>query len=319
MQAQQKRHIRRGHEYNCLFPKSIQRDTVIKVGGKAQLHHTLNLIKHLAWETRQDTQLLAEMFRGENLEETCRKIWEFVYHHIQYCRDKAGIEQVRRPSRTWADRRKGVDCDCYTVFISSILINLNIPHRIRITKYGGKPHFQHVYPIVPRQRKMESKDDLIVIDCVANHFNYEVPFSEHKDFDMNNHKVIGEINGLTYSTIGGVDLVDLFPEGLGFFSLKQPRIPIRKIVTCDKETNKENITPTRLTIRQVPKQNKTIPLFYSTVETRDTSNKKAPAGLPEVSSEKVKLAGSIATEWWTKVLIAMGVGYGTYKLFEIRN
>ena len=48
MQALQKRHIKPGHEYDKLFPKSIEQDTVIK--SKARLHHTINLIRDLVWD-----------------------------------------------------------------------------------------------------------------------------------------------------------------------------------------------------------------------------------------------------------------------------
>ena len=166
MQALQKRHIKSGHEYDRLFPKSHGQDTVLKGAGKAKLHHTINLIRDLVWETREDTKLLAQILKGKNLDETCRNIWEFVYNHIRYRRDKPGIEQVRRPSRTWADRKKGVDCDCYTVFISSILTNLGIPHSIRITKYGGKTYFQHIYPIAHKDQNSDKK--LCNLDQIGN-------------------------------------------------------------------------------------------------------------------------------------------------------
>ena len=128
MKALRKRPIQPGYQFDKLIPKSIKQDSVVRPEGKAQLHHTINLIKKIVPETKEDTKLLANYLKGANLHDTCRNIWEFVYHHIQYSRDKVGIEQVRRPSRAWADRKKGVDCDCYSVFISSILTNLNIPH-----------------------------------------------------------------------------------------------------------------------------------------------------------------------------------------------
>ena len=64
----------------------------------------------------------------------------------QYKLDKKGLEQLRRPARTWADRKSGVDCDCMSIFASSILTNLQIPHKFRITKYS-QDSWQHVYVI----------------------------------------------------------------------------------------------------------------------------------------------------------------------------
>ena len=182
MQALKRRNIAPGYAFDKLFPKSVKQDKVIRPEGKARLHHTINLIKQIVRDTKGDTALLAKTLKGDTLKDTCVNIWNFVYKHIQYTRDKVGVEQVRRPSRTWADRKTGVDCDCYTVFISCILSNLNIPHEVRITKYGGKPYFQHIYPIVP------NGTGYFTLDCVTDQFNYEVPYSEARDFDMDNRK-----------------------------------------------------------------------------------------------------------------------------------
>jgi len=35
----------------------------------------------------------------------------------QYEKDATGIEQIRRPSRSWADRKRGIDCDCMSVVL----------------------------------------------------------------------------------------------------------------------------------------------------------------------------------------------------------
>ena len=213
MQAQTKRHIQPGYRYDALLPKSMGADVVIVGPGKARLKDTLNLMKAILKETTADTALLATKLKGNNVLATCRNIWDFVYHHIQYKMDATGIEQVRRPSRTWADRSTGVDCDCYTVFIGSILTNLGIPFVIRITKYGGKKHFQHVYPVVVGSGKP------IPIDCVADRFNYEVPYSEKKDIAVDGPVILQDISGLS-----GVDTV-----AIPLDALQQKRIPLHQI------------------------------------------------------------------------------------------
>ena len=334
MQVLQKRHIKPGHEYDKLFPKSSRQDTVIQGVGKARLHHTINLIKDLVWETREDTKLLAGMLNGENLEETCRNIWKFVYGHINYRRDKAGVEQVRRPSRTWADRKKGVDCDCYTVFISSLLTNLDIPHRVRITKYGGKRHFQHIYPVVPTEACATAKatggtrlakvgcvthGKYITIDCVTDHFDYEVPFSDYRDFSIENRKPVSEIHGLPLTTVSGVDSADLAEEDLGIFSLKQPKLPLREIVKSELK-DKSSDSPTRLTIKPVSKEKeapKAPRLFVSRIaETVEPSNEINPPECPEILPERDEQTRQGRSGFWIKLLLAAGVGYGTFKLLE---
>ncbi|WP_299432072.1 hypothetical protein [uncultured Aquimarina sp.] len=214
MKANGKRHIHTTKSFDHLIPQSVQKDTVVVGSGKAKLEDTLQLMQLVVRETLQDTQKLAVKLKGHNLLDTCNNIWNFLYQHIQYKIDKTGVEQVRRPSRTWADRMTGVDCDCYTVFIGSILTNLGIPFKMRITKYGGKHHFQHVYPIVP------TPNGHITIDCVADQFNYEVPYSEKQDIEA-----IGSFSIHGLGTLSGVDIVDISLD-----ALEQPSMPLRKIV-----------------------------------------------------------------------------------------
>lgn len=307
MQAQRKRKIQSGNAYSSLFPESIQQDQVIQPSGKARLHHTINLIKQIVQETKDDTRSLAKYLRGKDVQETCQNIWDFVYDHIQYTRDKTGVEQVRRPARTWADRKHGVDCDCYSVFISSILTNLKVPHQLRITKYGGKPHFQHIYPIVPTQ------DGYLTLDCVTDQFDYEVPYSEARDFDMNSRTPVEEINGLR--EVSGVDSADLLEGGLGVYRLKQSRLSLRETVHQKKvETDK----PAKLIIK---------PIVAATEPLITKASSPSPTITPSVRMQSAPTAQPATlvrtrqrpTGLWIKLLLAFGVGLGTYKFIESAN
>lgn len=152
-------------------------------------------------QTKWQTKALAKQLKADTLYATCRNIWEFVYNNIRYHKDDEGIEQIRSPARAWHDRERGVDCDCYTVFISTILTNLHIPHRLRITKYK-QDYFQHIYPVVPTKG-----GGYITIDCVVDSFNYEEPYKEKQDTPMDlqfleglddieneNHNLMGDEN-----------------------------------------------------------------------------------------------------------------------------
>ena len=175
MEARKKRHIRPGNEYDHLFPSSQNDNKTIR--RNANLDHTLDFIPKVVQETIDQTKLIAQRLKGRTNYETCKNIWHFIYGHINYKKDEEGFEQIRSPARAWHDRKQGVDCDCYSVFISSILTNLGIPHILRITKYH-REYFQHIYPIVPNDSRH------ITIDCVTDQFNYEVPFREKKDYRM---------------------------------------------------------------------------------------------------------------------------------------
>lgn len=175
MEAGRKRNIQSGEGYTDLFPKAEGENKTIR--KNADVTHTVAFVPKVVNETLYQTKGISQRLKANNTYETCKNIWHFVYQHIAYRKDQEGYEQIRSPARAWHDRLKGVDCDCYSVFISSILTNLRIPHILRITKYH-RDYFQHIYPVVVLQGKE------IPIDCVTDQFNYEVPYSEKKDYPM---------------------------------------------------------------------------------------------------------------------------------------
>ena len=130
-----RRSIQDGRRYDGYFPLPEERDRVIIKDG--EVTDTVQLMEKVVWKYIDDTKQIAPVLQGSNLRDTCRNIWEFVYHHIQYRLDQQGLEQLRRPARSWAERDQGVDCDCMSIFISSILCNLQIPHSFRITRYSS--------------------------------------------------------------------------------------------------------------------------------------------------------------------------------------
>ena len=208
MESQYNRSIKDGRAYDHLFPTPHGKHiTILK---DAEVDDTISLIQRSVPLTLNDTKKIAQILEGKSLEETCGNIWHFVYDHIQYKRDEKGIEQVRRPARTWWERRSGVDCDCYTEFISSILTNLGIAHKLRITKYNGKAYFQHIYPIVPKDgninKPQTNREDYITMDCVKDAFDDEQTFSAFKDYDMR----LDYLNGLDdYRSPENTDIGDL--------------------------------------------------------------------------------------------------------------
>jgi hypothetical protein len=196
MEAATKRHIKSGREYDYLFPAAKMETTTVR--RDAKLEDTMHFIPKVVAQTLDHTTGITQRLKAEDVYSTCRNIWEFIYQHIAYNKDRYGYEQIRSPRRTWRDRRSGVDCDCYSTFISSILTNLRIPHKLRITKYKAD-HFQHIYPVVP----FGGRD--IIIDCVTDRFDYEVPYSAKKDITME----LQYLDGLHGAGLGerGNDLV----------------------------------------------------------------------------------------------------------------
>ncbi|MEM0998420.1 MAG: hypothetical protein AAGN35_15275 [Bacteroidota bacterium] len=216
MEALTKRNIRDGREFDHLFPTVSGTNEVIE--RSADLSHTLDLIPWVVRNFHWQAAGIAKRLKGRNLRETCRNIFNFCYEHIQYTKDEEGKEQVRSPARSWKDRKAGVDCDCYTVFISSILTVLAIRHTLRVTKYADPegldpdPPYQHIYVIVPH------RGDHLTIDPVTDHFNHEVPYLKNRDIPM----TLEFLNGPPApSGLRGVDYEDLFRDETQFPLLGQ--------------------------------------------------------------------------------------------------
>jgi len=172
-----RRAIRSGAEYNKYFNLGSVEGEEITLLNDGSVSDTVEQMKKIVRTTLPQTKKIASVLKGSTREATARNLWDFLYNHVQYTKDNPLREQLRTPARTWQDRARGVDCDCYSIFISSVLTNLGIPHFFRIAAYNGGD-FQHVYVVVPDSGKQ------IIIDPVVDRFNSEHPYSDKKDFNM---------------------------------------------------------------------------------------------------------------------------------------
>lgn len=179
-----------GSRFDHLFEDPRRDDLIIIQDGSVEqtVQQMVKLVKKYSYQTAG----LAKMLQGSTVEESTRNIWNFIYRNIQYREDKAGVEQLRTPARTWADRKNGVDCDCMSIFAGSLLTNMGIDYQFRIVKYG-KPDFQHVYVVVPRPG---INGRYIVIDGVLDKYNTELQFTDNKDFNGMNGIPIQVLNGI---------------------------------------------------------------------------------------------------------------------------
>lgn len=202
MESKTLKAIRSGREYDHLIPKAKLTDSTVKRG--ATVSDTVKFIPQAVRETMWQASKIAPLLKGRDLYETCSNIWHFLYEHVKYKKDEDGIEQVRSFARLWHDRFSGVDCDCFTTSVLSLLAHHNIKGVMRITKYKQN-HFQHIYVIVPT-----GKGDYITIDCVVDKFDYEEPYSEKKDFSME----LQFLNGIEDDRLSGnVDAQEMLGWG----------------------------------------------------------------------------------------------------------
>lgn len=193
-------------EFDRLIPKPTGIVEVIK--RNAELEDTIEFlpqaVKKVAWQVKK----IAPLFKGKTLEETCRNIWERFYTRIRYCKDEPGKEQIRSPRVTWWGR-KG-DCDDFTVLISACLCNLGIRHIFRIMMQTEEKGFQHIYPVVITPTGHE-----IIIDCVLPKFNYEVPYIQKIDKEMELQFLDGVEDDDLLLSFNNIDAEDLLNGDLG--------------------------------------------------------------------------------------------------------
>ncbi len=168
-----------------LVPNPDDNNVTYKRYGADPVRDTVPLIQRMVRRQLWQGRKLAAKLKGNTVEQTARNDWQFIFDYIQYAKDSDGQEQVRSLRRLVGDA-KG-DCDCYTSALLNLLINQGIKPKIRIAKYNGSSDFSHIYVIIPN-----SDGTHITVDPVVHQFNYEVPFTDKKDFDM---KLVG-LDGL---------------------------------------------------------------------------------------------------------------------------
>lgn len=180
--ATSKRNIKPGFEFENYFPRPGFTDPVMTQDGSNEM--TIDrFIPKIVRLYLGDTEKIAVVLKQSTLEGTLKSLFDFIYTHIQYKMDSPYEEQIRRPARSWADRHSGVDCDCYTVFISSVLTNLRIPHYLRMTAYKNQRGYQHIYVVVPKKggANMNNSSEYFTVDPVMDSFNTEKPFIKKRD------------------------------------------------------------------------------------------------------------------------------------------
>ena len=197
-----------GNEFRGLIPAPELTESIVRRNATVEetVSEMKRLIKKCAWQTKT----LSERLKGSTIYDTCQNIWNFLFEHIKYKEDDEGKEQLRTPALSWELRKKrGIDCDDFSIFCSTILFNLGIPHYLRIARYAGKDYFQHVYVVVP-----QSKDNYIVIDAVLDKYDAEKEPIQTKDFlVMDNSK----LNGIDISVLGNIE-EDVYNELSGILN-----------------------------------------------------------------------------------------------------
>lgn len=205
--ASSRRNIRSGKEYAHLFAGVGQvtgKTNTVKSG--ADVFDTLTHIKQIVKREYPTTRKVAGKLLSDtqrNATATLKALFDFMYWHYQYKIDTPGKEELRTPLRAWHDRATGIDCDCYSVSVSSILVSMIKDHGaaiqppvLRIIKMYNRPYYQHIYVIVPKYKgaNLNVRSNYWVIDPVLDTFDKEAPYTAKHDTPVMELQELSGIN-----------------------------------------------------------------------------------------------------------------------------
>lgn len=130
------------------------------------LKDTLPVLLSSVRESVPQVAKLAKHLQSKTPLQTMFNVWHWLHTNIKYNYDDKNKEQVRTAARSWADRQRGVDCDCLSVFTAAILINCGLNPKFEIVAFNGNPEFGHIYVIC----------NGVVVDRVMGAFNKRPAF-----------------------------------------------------------------------------------------------------------------------------------------------
>lgn len=259
-----KRTLQSGKQYNRYFSKSSCTPSYL---GASDTAFTVTQMKKWAYKNvGQTAELAKNEFSRVSLQGITQKVYSFLYNHIQYELDRKR-QNLKSPACAWATRVEGTDCKSYSIFASTILLNLGIKHYFRRVRQPGlQPNkWTHVYIIVPKNQKnppAKNPKEYFVIDATV-HDNKEVDKIDQDDTLMSKVK-------------------------LPHYGLQSPAISGLGACSC---TLKPNVAPT-LVVVSVPIKTpiKTVRSSTSTVSTgrRSLENEIAGMRMPGIGRRSVE-------------------------------
>lgn len=105
---------------------------------------TLEELVNACRQYKQVERLAAHLNDPDKLQ-SAFNIWHWLHTNVKYNYDTPGQEEIRTPARTWADRERGVDCDCLAVFTACLLINMGYTPAFEIVAFNDSPTYSHIY------------------------------------------------------------------------------------------------------------------------------------------------------------------------------
>lgn len=234
----------------------------------------VDLVQEVLRTDADDTSRFAKAFTADMA--GMRQLFDFVDQNFIYTEDPSFNQWVQTPSFLWYTKRG--DCKSFTVFISSVLRNMGVPHIIRYARYHTVPawspkwnkSFKHVYPVAIINGR-EIPLDVVWKKQEGGQFGLEKPFKHKKDFKVQGLYKLGNTSEAdVYEYIGQVStsiaelesvLVDvpdsIISDGPGDITkmtkgeLDRYLMSDRYNIYADKEPNTQKATQFRLAAKAI--------------------------------------------------------------------
>ncbi len=157
---------------------------ILYLKPNATVKDTINKLHEYSSQFSYQSKGLADFLYDSDVEKFCSNIWHFIKRNFAYREDDNGKEQLCSPSYSWHVRRhSGIDCDCYSLLISTILRNKGIKHDFRLVAWEKKGKWQHIYVIA-----YDKFGNSYAIDCIPEipRFNYQLNYVDKMDLEVLN-------------------------------------------------------------------------------------------------------------------------------------
>lgn len=127
--------------YDSFFKESDKKTSFAGFG----IDDTKKLIEKICTENYLDCWDIAKHLKANTLPQSCFNLWHWLHNNIKYEYDTDGLEEVRTPRRVWADRHRGVDCDCLSVFAWCVLRCMGYDPAFELVAFKNKKNFSHIF------------------------------------------------------------------------------------------------------------------------------------------------------------------------------
>lgn len=175
---------------------ALHGQTVV-ISNRSNVAESIYWIKKVITETRHN-----ESFKLSTAYlKTPKQIFDFAYNSMVYQPDPDGVQQIKLPIRAMVDGTG--NCVDYSVLISSILLNNNIEHKLRVVSFTTAGAWEHIYVVLndgtvldPVIGQKQDGTDTRINRPQLGSFNKECNYNYKRDYPMKLQVLAGtRING----------------------------------------------------------------------------------------------------------------------------